>query len=135
MPDSSILAKKTIMVVDDEISLRQLLTDRLQNDNYQVVSANSGLHAYQILKTGITIDLMVCDVNMPGLSGVQLVDKLNNDVTIKPFPVIMLTANRDREIVVRAAKGGVVDYLLKPFNYKDLLAKIDKNIQQDTAPE
>ena len=124
--------RKTILIVDDDEGLRTLMSERLENDNFNTVVAANGLHAFQILTSHKKeVDLMICDVNMPGLSGVQLVEKINEVKEIRPFPVIMLSANRNRDVIIRSAKTGVVEYLLKPFKYPEILEKIKKILQTD----
>ncbi len=122
--------QKTILVVDDDEGVRNLLQTRLTNSNYNVLIAANGLHAVQVIGTGAKIDLMISDVNMPGMTGVQLVEKLFSE-SKSEFPVIMLSANRDRDIVIRAAKTGIVEYILKPFKYIEILEKIQKHLPLD----
>lgn len=122
--------RKTILVVDDDEAVRNLLQTRLEKSNYNVLIAANGLHAVQVIGTGAKIDLMISDVNMPGMTGVQLVEKLFSE-SKSEFPVIMLSANRDRDIVIRAAKTGIVEYILKPFKFIEILEKIQKYLPLD----
>lgn len=115
----------SILVVEDNHDFRQLLTEALHLFNHDVTPAESGEIALDILKQN-QFDLIFTDINMGGISGVEMTEKIrqfNKDV-----PIIILTGNSDRTLIKKSLEYGVNDYLMKPIKIKDLPVIIDRNI-------
>ena len=108
----------TILIVDDEIRLCEVLQLALEQKGYEVKLANNGEQALSLLKN-TTIDLVLSDIRMPGMNGLDLLKTVKEtDVTI---PVILMTAFATVESAITALREGAYDYLLKPFDKLDTL--------------
>lgn len=106
-----------ILVVDDEPAITVALAKRLRRDGYECVTAGSGDEALQRLATD-DLDLVVTDIRMPGMSGIQLLKEIKRrDADIQ---VIMMTAYTDIDFAIEALRNRADDYLLKPFNLTEL---------------
>lgn len=124
MDGSSILRNLTILIVDDDAAIRTVLCRMCRRMSVRAVfEAEGGKEALHWLRTAMDpVDLIICDWNMPEMSGMELVDRMRSMAVITPF--IMLTGRADVDSVVAAKKAGVAAYLTKPFSPEDLRAKI-----------
>ena len=126
---------KTVLVVDDDPHILEVLDARLASAGYLVSRAVSGEEALDRLKAG-PVDMVISDVRMPGMDGMRL---LENVERLHPgLPIILLTAHGSISGAVEAMKHGAVDYLTKPFDGRELLSKVAgillKTVAQDTTP-
>jgi len=112
-----------ILVVDDEETVRDLIQRTLEEAGYNVVSAASGQEALDKVSQ-LNIELVLLDINMPGMSGLDVLDKLRSDWP--DIAVIIATAMGDAQTAVDTMKRGAYDYLTKPFNRDDLVLKVQK---------
>lgn len=112
-----------ILIVDDDKRLRDLLRDFLGRMGYRITTADCAADAEAKMQ-GLVFDLMVLDVMMPGETGVDFVRRLRDqgDVTL---PILMLTAMGEAEDRIRGFEGGVDDYLVKPFEPRELVLRIE----------
>ena len=115
--------KPTILVADDEEDVRELVTYRLTRSGYDVIGAGDGLEAFE-LATARTPDLMVLDVMMPKLDGYELTRRVRAEEALRSIPVILLTARSQETDVDRGFQVGADDYLRKPFNPDELVARV-----------
>ena len=108
---------KTILVVDDSASLRRVVNLALTNAGYEVLEAGDGIDALQKLAglNGTKIHLIISDVNMPRMSGIDFVTELKKQGAYKFVPVIMLTTEGDDEVKNEGRVAGVKAWVLKPF--------------------
>ena len=113
----------TILVADDEEDLRELVSYRLSRSGYEVVEAVDGQEALE-LATERTPDLMVLDVMMPRLDGYELTRRVREQDSLRSVPVILLTARSQETDVSRGFDVGADDYLRKPFNPDELVARV-----------
>jgi two-component system, OmpR family, phosphate regulon response regulator PhoB len=113
----------TILVADDEEDLRELVSYRLSRSGYEVVEAVDGQEALE-LATERTPDLMVLDVMMPRLDGYELTRRVREQDSLRNVPVILLTARSQETDVSRGFDVGADDYLKKPFNPDELVARV-----------
>lgn len=109
-----------ILIVDDDIELRRLLTDFLSRHGYRVDAATDGRSMGRLLETG-RFDLVVLDLMLPGEDGLSLCRRLRADSNL---PVIMLTALAEEIDRIVGLEMGADDYVVKPFNPRELLARI-----------
>ena len=114
LPETENPGKTAVLVVEDYQDLRNFLTDSLKKE-YTVYAAVDGLHALSILKKE-HIDLIVTDVMMPNMDGIELCRAVKNNIKISHIPIIMLTAKNDIEHVTQGFVEGADDYIQKPFN-------------------
>jgi len=112
-----------ILCVDDEEQNIELLKAILVNSGYLLVGASSGLDALLKIKSQ-TIDLILLDVNMPGMDGIELCRQIKEDQKLRDIPIIMITGLDSLEDRVRGIEVGVEDYFTKPFKRPELLARI-----------
>ena len=108
---------KTILIIDDDMHIGDMLTEVLERENYAVLRAYSGTEALMLLSSK-TPDLVLLDLMLPGLSGEEVLPKIKN------IPVIVVSAKIDVDNKVDLLLGGAVDYVTKPFHTKELLARI-----------
>ncbi len=108
---------KTILIVEDDESIHKLLEEILSIEKYNILNAYSGTEALLILEKN-KIDLILLDLMIPGLSGEELIKKVNH------LPIIVLSAKINYEDKVNCLLSGANDYITKPFNKEELLARI-----------
>ena len=121
--------KKRILVVEDDDAVRTLLARQLQSD-YDVHQAPDAQAALQTLKAMTRMpDLIICDVMMPGMTGVQFAKQLRGMPEYKSVPIIFLTARTGALDVIEGINAGARHYITKPFNMRDLLDKVAKAIK------
>lgn len=113
-----------ILVVDDDPIILRTLVSNLLSDQFEVLSADSGEQALAIIEHDWP-DLALLDLNMPGMNGFELADKLRRYIDI---PVIMLTSNNEEATVVEGLEVHVDDYVVKPARYAELRARINKQL-------
>lgn len=117
------LAKEKILVVDDEEDILELLRYNLAREGYQVVCAASGEKALKKIKS-VPLDLIVLDLMLPGIDGLEVTKKLKNDPENRNIPIIMLTAKGEEADIVTGLELGADDYVTKPFSPRILIARI-----------
>lgn len=113
----------TILLVEDDASILKLL-EFIFKKEYKVVLAENGLVAYNKIKSGLNPDLIISDIMMPELTGLELKEKLNQDIELSKIPFIFLTAINDAETKEKMSKSGALGYLVKPVKPSDLKDKI-----------
>lgn len=119
---------KTIAIIDDDIHIGDMLEELLKRENYAVLRAYAGTEAVYLLEQNAP-DLVLLDLMLPGLSGEEVLPK------IKGIPVIVISAKIDVQDKVKLLLGGAADYITKPFDTKELLARIAVQLRSKTAPE
>lgn len=113
---------KNILIVDDDIHIGNMLEETLTKEGYQVSRAYSGTEALLVLSQS-KADLILLDLMLPGLNGEEILPQ------IKGIPVIVVSAKVDIDNKVNLLLGGAVDYVTKPFNMKELLARISVHLR------
>jgi DNA-binding response OmpR family regulator len=114
---------KRILVVEDEPSIRQLLTNSLTRAGYRVDAAENGALAWEALQVR-RYDLLITDNNMPKITGIDLVKKLRKKNTV--LPVVMATGTFPKAELERHPRLGISDILIKPFAFVELLRTVKK---------
>ncbi len=119
-----------ILVVDDFSTMRRIVKNLLADLGYaNVTEADDGKTAWPVLQAG-NFDFVVTDWNMPGMTGIDLLRHIRADARIGKTPVLMVTAEAQREQIIEAAQAGVSGYIIKPFTAVTLKEKIDKIFQR-----
>lgn len=111
----------TVLIVDDSITVRELLSLSFKKAGFRVEQARDGQEAWDQLKSGLPCDLIFCDIEMPRKNGLELLSELQGDEELSSIPVALLTsrgADRHRKV---AAKLGATGYFTKPYTEKDIL--------------
>ena len=121
---------KSILIVDDDQSLRELLRLHLSSAGYEVTTASDGIEAgYAVLKS--PPDLIITDVNMPHMDGYAFVEALKSDQSLPKIPVIFLTSMDDFD---RGKQLGAVGYITKPVRADRLLAVVAEHLPGGAYP-
>ena len=118
---------KTIMIIDDSVSLRQVVGIALSTAGYEVIEACDGQDALAKL-TGAKIHLMICDVNMPNMDGISYLKALRTLPAYKFTPVIMLTTEAGEDKKREGQAAGARAWVVKPFKPEQLLMAVSKLI-------
>jgi len=114
----------TVLLVDDEDQLRRVMRDLLERDGYTVIEARDGIEALDQVDRHAP-DIMVLDLNLPGLDGYGVLSHLRSRKATEALPVVVLTARGDEENEVRVFEFGADDFLSKPFRARALSARLD----------
>jgi two-component system response regulator MtrA len=126
---------RTILIVDDDQALAEMLSIVLENEGFMTVSCLDGLRAVEVVPL-LNPDLVLLDVMLPGLNGIQVAAQIREHSDV---PIIMLTAKSDTVDVVKGLEAGADDYVSKPFKAVELLARIKarfriaKQVGEDTS--
>jgi len=124
------MARKKILIVDDEPMILELLKMRLEAANYDVVTAEDGEEALQKAKSEKP-DLITLDVIMPPPNGFQVCRTLKDDPQYKKIPVILLTAKTTKSDQFWGTESGADAYVTKPYNADDLMEKIETLLKKN----
>jgi len=129
------MSERFIMLVDDEVPFVETMTKRLEKRNLTVITAYEGQEALEKLERHRNLDVVILDVKMPGMDGIEVLKaiKKKNFLT----EVIMLTGHGTMESAMEGMKLGAYDYLMKPCDIEQLLAKIEEatNRKRDSEEE
>lgn len=127
-------ARQKILLIDDDKELTELLAIYLSNNGFDVESAHSGVAALRLLEKGRRYSLLILDIQMPGMTGLELLPRLRAKIST---PVIMLTGRGDDVDRILGLEMGADDYLSKPCNPRELLARINAVLRrtQKSVPQ
>ena len=114
---------RKVLIVDDEAHIRHVLSMKLANAGYEVVTATDGEEALELCLSEKP-DLMCTDFQMPFMSGLELCEKLQQQQQTRALPVLLLTARGFEIQPQQDSAGGIVDVLSKPFSPREVLAKV-----------
>src|SRR5437660_8313145 len=124
---SELMPSERILVVDDEDSIREIVSSMLVSANYQCRQAASGLEALALLNSGEEFELMLSDLMMADLDGIGLLERTKEK--FPDMPVVMVTAVHDISVALAAIRNGAYDYLLKPFEREQLLNTVSRALE------
>jgi len=118
--------KMKILCVDDFSTMRRIVKNILKQLGYEnIEEAEDGIQAYSKLKAG-GFGFLVSDWNMPNMDGLELLKKVRSDPDLKSLPILMVTAEAEKDKVIEAIKAGVNNYIVKPFTAEVMKEKMDK---------
>lgn len=123
----------TILIVEDEAAIQELITYNLQQAGYETVGADNAEKAMAVIKAALP-DLILLDWMLPGMSGIEFARVLRRDDRTRPIPIIMLTARTQELDKVAGLEMGADDYITKPFSPRELIARINAVLRR-LAPE
>jgi two-component system alkaline phosphatase synthesis response regulator PhoP len=121
------MANKRVLVVDDEIHIVHVVAIKLRNNGYEVISAENGAEAFDLAREEKP-DIIVADLQMPVMTGLQLVEKLRQCEQTRDIPVIMLTARSFAVENEPKEELQISEFLSKPFSPKELLRSIEDTL-------
>ena len=128
------MSGEKILIVDDEEDILELVAYNLKREGYQTVSAVSGEEALKKCRSE-TPDLIVLDLMLPGIDGLQVMKTLREDSVTKNIPTVMLTAKGDEADIVTGLELGADDYISKPFSPRVLLARVRAVLRRNRDTE
>lgn len=120
------MEKEVILIVDDDIEIANLIAIYLQNEGYEVIKAENGLRALEVLNS-TNIDLILLDIMMPHMDGIQACMKIREE---KNMPIIMLSAKTEDMDKILGLTAGADDYIGKPFNPLELIARVKSQLRR-----
>ena len=123
----------TILVVEDEPSIQELIAASLQHSGHRAMRADSAEEAVRLVNETLP-DVVLLDWMLPGMSGIQYARRLRSEERTRDLPIIMLTARSEEHDKVAGLEAGADDYLTKPFSPRELLARI-KAVLRRRAPQ
>lgn len=116
----------TILIVDDEQDIREILQFNLEKTGYRCLTAASGTEALEVIADQ-QVDLILLDVMMPGMSGFEVAER------VKDIPVVFLTALSEEDDLLRGFSLGADDYIAKPFSIREVLARVEAVLRRKTV--
>jgi diguanylate cyclase (GGDEF)-like protein len=119
---------RTVLIVDDEQSLRDALEMTFSREGYQVLKAAGGCEGLEAART-LLPDVILLDVMMPGMDGYEVCKKLRSHYRTRHIPVILLTAKGSEEDKLEGLQGGANDYVLKPWNKRELVTRVHNHLE------
>lgn len=126
------MTQKTVLVVEDERSIREMLAFNLNRAGYAVERACDGREAHAAIADSFP-DVVLMDWMLPDISGLELTRQLKRDPNTREIPVIMVTARAEEDDRVAGLDGGADDYIVKPFSPRELLARIRAALRRSPA--
>lgn len=121
-PTPEEVRQTTVLIVDDSITVRELLSMSFQKVGYRVEQARDGQDAWEKLRGGLPCDLIFCDIEMPRMDGLELLTRLREDSNFKHLPVAMLTSRGAERHRQTARELGATAYFTKPYLEEELLS-------------
>ncbi len=118
-----------VLIVDDEQDIRKIIRMQLSGTRFEILEAEDAEQAIELLKNNaLTVDVIICDVRMPKISGVEAVDYFRRN--FPSTPVLVLTGFPDLNLAVEFMKEGVLDYLVKPVEKEKLIEAVENAARQ-----
>jgi two-component system phosphate regulon response regulator PhoB len=128
------MAKKTILIIEDERALVEVLTYNLRKEGFEVVSSSDGQDGLRRAQTTLP-DLIVLDLMLPVIEGLEVCRQLRSGGRTKDIPILMLTARSEEVDEIVGFQMGADDYVTKPFKVKPLIQRIKALLRRKNAPE
>lgn len=124
MNSKTTLGKPSVLVIDDDPDTREYLSALVnQLANVSVIEASDGIEGIKIL-AGHSIDLVLCDWNMPNMNGIEFLSQARDLPGHAQLPIVMITGESSRDRVMEALQSGITDYVMKPFSLDNLMTKL-----------
>jgi two-component system, chemotaxis family, chemotaxis protein CheY len=117
---------KTIMVVDDSASVRQMVSFTIKNCGYNTIEASDGADALVKMNGSSSVSMIITDLNMPNLDGIGLIRKVRVNPSYKFIPIIMLTTESQEARKTEGKQAGATGWIIKPFKPEQLVAVVKK---------
>ncbi len=117
------MTANTILIVEDEPAIREMVAMALERSGYQILQASTAEEAERVIANGLPT-LILLDWMLPGMSGIELARRLRRDEYTRDTPIIMLTARSEEDDRIRGLEVGADDYIAKPFSTRELQARI-----------
>ena len=118
------MANEKILIVDDEKDIVRIIQYHLKQENFRVIKAHSGGEALDVIDSTGGIGLIILDIMLPGINGLEICRKLKSSEKTKNIPVIMLTVKSEEADIIKGLRTGADDYITKPFSPKILVERV-----------
>lgn len=128
------MSKANILVIDDEEDILELVRFNLAREGYGVQCASSGEQAWRMINTG-PVDLLVLDLMLPGMDGLELARRLKNTSNTQHLPIVMLSAKGEEVDIVTGLELGADDYVTKPFSPRVLISRVKAVLRRQAQHE
>jgi chemotaxis protein histidine kinase CheA/DNA-binding response OmpR family regulator len=134
-PDPGFKDAPVVLIIDDSVTVRELLSMTFRNAGYRVEQARDGQEAWDKLSNGLECDLAFCDIEMPRMNGLELLSQLQKDEKLSALPIAMLTSRGAQKMRNIAASRGANGYFVKPYVEEDLLKAAKRMMNGETLIE
>ena len=122
---------KKVLIIDDSSSVRRQVAGALSAAGFQVLEASDGVDGAEQIRTQTDLALVICDVNMPRMDGLAMLESVQAEIARRQLPVVMLTTEGQPEAMARAKKSGAKGWIVKPFKEHLLLGAVQKLTQSN----
>jgi len=119
---------KKILAIDDEKSIRFIIENTF-NKEFEITTMSNGKEALYWMQSGNLPDLIICDIEMPVMDGFEFVRKVRSSGFFDDIPLIMLSGKEESKDKIKCFEIGADDYIIKPFNPKEIIARIKRRLQ------
>ena len=120
------MADKKVLIIDDSSSVRHQVTGLLGSAGFEMLEAVDGVDGAARIRETLDLALVICDVNMPRLSGLDMLESIQEEIKARGLPILMLTTEADPAAIARAKNGGARAWMVKPFKEHLLVAAATK---------
>ncbi len=120
--------KKTVLVVDDSESIREVVKLTLEDEGFNVITGNDGVHALDVME-GESVDLIITDLHMPNLDGIGFIKRIREQKSLLGIPILFLTTESQLEKKMEAKDAGATGWIVKPFMPKKLLNAVNRVVR------
>jgi len=117
---------RSVLVIDDSMTVRQVVSAALDSAGYHVIQAKDGLDAIEQLQRHPEVEMITCDVEMPRLNGFEFLMRYQQEAQLTQVPVIMLTSRTNEKHQQLAKQLGAAAYMTKPFDQSELIQVVDR---------
>jgi len=115
---------KTVLVVDDSSTMRQQVSLALKQAGFTIIEAADGREGLATITRNRAINMVICDVNMPNMNGLEMVEQVKSKPENKALPILMLTTEGQAAMIKRAKQAGAAGWIVKPFDAKQLIQTV-----------
>ena len=119
-----------VLVIEDDDHIWKLIEYKLKKENHELIWASDGLKALEILKESKP-DLIISDIMVPYMDGIQILKEIKANDELKDIPVIMLTSKAQEKDIVKGLELGAQDYMAKPFSPAELILRVNKTLKSN----
>jgi two-component system chemotaxis response regulator CheY len=117
---------RKVLVIDDSAMVRRQVSTVLSQAGFEMLEAVDGIDGAEQIRANADLALVLCDINMPRLNGLDMLESLTEEIAAKSLPVVMLTTEGEPSAMARAKKAGVKGWIVKPFKEPMLIGAVKK---------
>lgn len=125
------MMRKKVLIIDDSVSVRRQVSGVLAQAGFEVLEATDGLNGADQIRAQSDLALVICDVNMPKLNGLDMLESLKDEIAGRALPVVMLTTEGQPDAMARAKRSGAKGWIVKPFKEHLLVGAVKKLTMSD----